>query len=125
RQQVPGQPRAVPADAGGEWLRMAVDVDAVAVAQPEHQVPPNPELVCSASGALAEDPELPPALRDLGVDALDLDAGLEAEVDVLVDDLPGDVTDVLEADSSVVLTLRRGKALLREPERRAVLVEEV
>jgi hypothetical protein len=44
---------------------------------------------------------------------------------VLVDDLPRDLADVLEADAGVVLALRRGEALLREPERRAVLVEEV
>ena len=44
---------------------------------------------------------------------------------MLVDDLPGDVADVLEADAGVVLALRRGEALVREPERRAVPVQEV
>src|SRR4029453_11097045 len=108
-----------------ERLRMEVDVHAVPLAEAEHQVPRDPELVGGALGALTEDLELPLSLRDLRVDALDRDPGLDAEVDVLVDNLPRDVAHVLEADAGVVLALRRGKAFLREPERRAVPVEEV
>src|SRR5919198_389868 len=125
RREVRVQPRAVPVDVDAERLRMEVDVDAVALAETEHQVPRDPELVGGALRALTEDLELPLPLRDFGVDALDPDAGRDAEVDVLVDDLPRDVAHVLEADAGVVLALRRGKALLREPERRAVLVQEV
>src|SRR5512132_298135 len=104
---------------------MEVDINAVPLAEPEHQVTRDPELVSGALGALAEDLEFPLSLRDFGVDALDCDAGRDAEVDVLVDDLPSDVADVLVADTGVVLALRPGKALLRESERRPVLVEEV
>src|SRR3954463_9019188 len=104
---------------------MEIHVDPIALAEAKHQVPRDPELVGCAPRALAEDLELPLALCDLGVHAFDLDAGLDAEVDVLVDDLPRDVANVLEADARVVLALRRGKALLREPERRAVPVQEV
>ena len=119
------QARAVPVDLGPERLRVEVDVDAVTLAQSEEQVAGDPELVGSALGAPAEDLELPLALRDLGVHALDPDPRRQAEVDVLVDDLPRDVADVLEADAGVVLALRRREALLREPERYAVAVEEV
>ena len=119
------QPRAVPVDLGAERLRMEVDVHAVPLAEAEHQVARDPELVGGAPRALAEDLELPLSLRDLGVDALDHDAGTDAKVDVFVDDLPCDVADVLVADAGVVLALRRGKSLLREAKRRAVRVEEV
>src|SRR5262245_64256437 len=104
---------------------MEFHVDAVPLADAQHHIPRDPKLVGRPLRALAEDLELPLPLRDLRVHALDPDAGTDAEVDVLVDDQPCDVPDVLEADAGVVLALRRREALLREPERRAVLVEEV
>src|SRR4029079_1588376 len=104
---------------------MEVDIKAVPLTEPEHQVTRDPELVSSALAALAKDLEFPLALRDFGVDAFDRDARCDAEVDVLVDDLPCDVADVLVADTGVVLALRPWKALSRESERRPVLVEEV
>src|SRR5256885_1290962 len=125
RREVRVQTRAVPVDVGAQRLRMEVDINAVPLAEPEHQVTRDPELVSGARGALAEDLEFPLSLRDFGVDALDRDARCDAEVDVLVDDLPCDVADVLVADTGVVLALRPGKALPRESERRPVLVEEV
>src|SRR5436305_2059536 len=82
---------------GPERLRVEVDVHAVPLTEAKHQVARDPELVGGALGALTEDLELPLPLRDFGVDALDRDAGLDAEVDVFVDDLSRDVADVLEA----------------------------
>src|SRR4029453_10021411 len=101
---------------------MEVEVHAVPLAEAEHQVARDPELVGGALGAPTEDLELPLPLRDLGVDALDSDAGLDAQVDVLIDDLPRDVAHVLEADAGVVLALRRREAFLRDPERPPVPV---
>src|SRR3954447_5901674 len=104
---------------------MEVDVHAVALAESEHQIARDPELVGGPLRALAEDLELPLALRDLGVDPLEVDAGSQAQVDVRVDDLARDVADVLVPDARVVLALGCGEALAREPERDAVAVEEV
>src|SRR4051794_25345952 len=117
--------RAVPVVLHAERLRVEVDVDAVLLAEAQEQVARDPQLVGGPLGALAEDLELPLALRHLGVDPLEVDPRLEAEVDVRLDDLSRDVADVLEADARVVLALRRGEALRREPEGRAVAVEEV
>src|SRR2546430_2120270 len=101
RREVRVQTRAVPVDVGAQRLRMEVDINAVPLAEPEHQVTRDPELVSGARGALAEDLEFPLSLRDFGVDALDRDARCDAEVDVLVDDLPCDVADDLRLAAQV------------------------
>src|SRR5205085_3808503 len=125
RREVRVQSGPVPVELGAERLAVPVDVDAVALAEPHQQVARDPEVVGGALRALAEDLELPLPLRDLGVDPLEVDPGREAEVDVLVDDPPREVANVLVADAGVVLALGRGEALLRKPERGAVPVEEV
>ena len=64
------------------------------------------------------DLELPLAGHDLGVDAGDRQAGVEAGLGVLLDDLAAE--DLVGADAAVVAALRRGEAVRREAERRAV-----
>jgi hypothetical protein len=53
-------------------LAAPLDVDAVLLAQAGQEVAGDPHLVGGALGALAEDLELPLALRHLGVDAFEL-----------------------------------------------------
>jgi hypothetical protein len=64
-------------------------------------------------------------LRHFGVDAFVVDAGVEAEVEVFLDKLTGNIADVLVADASIVGALRRRIAGCREAEWAAVLVEKV
>ena len=78
---------AVPVDVRAQWLAVEVDVHAVALAEAQQEVAGDPYLVRRLLRALAEDLELPLALGHLGVDALVVDACLEAEIEVLVDDL--------------------------------------
>ena len=108
-----------------ERLAVILDVDAVLLGQPLHQVAGHPHFVGGLLGALAENLEFPLALRDFGVDAFVVDAGGEAEIEMLLDDLAGDRTDVRVADAGVIRSLRRGIAGGRKAERTAVLVEEI
>ena len=108
-----------------ERLAMEFDVDAVLFAKTQQQVTGDPDLVGGALGALAEYLEFPLALGHFGIDAFVVDAGFEAEIEVLFNDFAGNRTDILEADAGVIRTLRSRVTLFREAERAAVLVEEV
>jgi hypothetical protein len=102
-----------------------LDVDAVLLCQPLEKIAGHPHLVGGLSRALAEDLELPLALRHFGVDAFVVDAGKEAEVEMLLDHLAGDIADILVADARVIWALRGRIAGLGEAERTAILVEEI
>ena len=116
--------RAVPVGRP-ERLAVELDVDAVFFRQALQQVAGHPHFVGGLLGALAENLELPLALRHFGVDAFVIDAGVEAEVEMLLDDLARDIADVRIADARVIGALRGRIALVREAERTTVLVEEV
>ncbi len=124
RREVGVHARTVPVGVA-ERLAVILDVDAVLLGQALQQVAGHPHLVGGLLGALAENLEFPLPLRHFGVDALVVDAGREAEVEVLLDDLARDVTDVLVADAGIVGSLRRRIAGGGKAEWAPVLVEEV
>src|SRR5665648_1180997 len=69
--------------------------------------------------------ELPLPLRHLGIDAFMIDTGVEAQIEMLLDNLAADRAHVRKADARVIRTLRCGITVGRETERTAVLVEEI
>jgi len=105
--------RAVPVErlvvAAEDRLAMQLDIHAVLLANARHDVAGDPHLIGCPLGSFAKDLVFPLALCDLGVDTLDVDAGRDADVDVLLDDLSRGATDILVANSGVVGTLWGGK----------------
>ena len=99
---------------------MPIDGDAVTLADPLEEVAGDPDLVTSAARALGEDLEFPLAHHHLGVDALDVKAGVEADLQVLVDDVAAD--GVGGTDGGVVRTLWAGETAFREADRQVGLV---
>ena len=108
-----------------DWLALPLDVDRVFFAETSHDVAGGPHLVGGGLGAFAEDLEFPLAFGDFGVDAFDIDTGIQADVDVGFDDLTSDVTDILEANTRVVRTLWGRIAGDGEAQWTTVFVEEI
>ncbi len=85
----------------------------------------DPHFVGGPLRAFAENLELPLALGHFGVDAFMVDAGVKADVEMLLDDLAGDIADVLVADAGIIRALRSGITAFREAERTTVLIKEI
>ena len=96
--------RAVPVAL--DRLAIQFEIHFVFLAQARHQIASGPGVVRSFGGAFGEDLEFPLALGDFGVDAFVIDAGRETEIQMLFDNLSGDVAHVFVADAAVVRTLR-------------------
>ena len=108
-----------------EWLAVVIHVDSILFAETFKKEAGNPNLVGGALGSFSENLKFPLAHSHFSVDAFVVDAGVEAEVEVLVDDGTTDVAHVLVANSAVVSTLRLGISAFRESEDVAVFFEEV
>ena len=112
---------AVPVALDG--LRVELDDDVVLLGTALEQVASNPGVVAGLLGALAEQLVFPLTLHHFGVDAGDRQAGLEAGVEVLFDQVATDA--VLDADRAVIRSLRGRVAVLGEAEGLAVLGQRV
>ena len=79
----------------------------------------HPQLVGHVERAERADLELPLAGHDLGVDAGDAEAGVEARLEVRLDDVAAE--DLVGADAAVVEALRGGEAVGGKPSGRPSL----
>ena len=109
-----------------ERFAVELDVDAVLLTDAHQDVAGEPDFVGGLLGALSENLEFPLALGHFGIDTLVVDSHLEADIEVLLDDLTGDVTDGGIADSAVELALRLvGPATLGETEGLSVPIKKI
>ena len=104
---------AVPVALDG--FRLQVHGDAVTLANALEQVSRNPHFVAGSGCALGENLVLPLPHHHLGVDTLDIDACIEADLQMLIDDVPADC--VGSTDGGVERTLRAGETAFRETKR--------
>ena len=106
-------------------LAVVFHVDAVFFAKAVEDVAGDPDFVGATLGALAEDLEFPLAFGHFGIDAFMVDACIETNIEVLLDDLACDVTDRFVTSAAVVGALWGRVAVGRKTERAAVLIKEV
>ncbi len=94
---------------------MPVHRSSVLLGRPLQQIARDPSLVASGPRALRETLELPLPRGHFGVDAFDVEARFEAEVEMLLDDLAS--KGVRGSHGAVIRALRSGKATCRESKR--------
>jgi hypothetical protein len=117
---------AVPVHILAQRLAVELHIDAVLLADSHENIAGEPDFVGGFLGALTEDLEFPLTLGHLGIDTLMVDSHLEADIKVLLDDVAGDITDCVEADSAVEPALPfGGEAALGEAKRCAILIKEI
>src|SRR5438045_6858548 len=105
---------------------MPIDVHAVSFTKAHHDVTGHPHLVGGGAGTFAEDLEFPLAFGNFSVDAFDIDAGVEAKVNVLLGQFASHTADALVTNAGVVFTLRVWISITTwEAERSVVLPEEI
>ena len=112
---------AVPVAAGG--LGVESGVDAKVLRNPVEEPTGEPELVGDLYGGQGANLKLPLARHNLGVDALNLQPGLQTSFQVSLHYLPA--VDLVVAHAAVVTTLGRGIAGLREAQRSNALEESI
>jgi len=117
--------RAIPVEIFSEWFAMEVHINTEFFTEANEEVASNPDFIGGTLGAFSENLEFPLTLGDLGIDAFVVDAGVEAEIKVLLDDFASDIADSVEADPSVVRALWCWEAIFREAKRASILIEEI
>src|SRR4029077_6171818 len=115
--------RAVPI--ARDRLAMEFKIDTVILPEARHQKPSDPNVVGRLPGAFAENLEFPLALGYLRINSLMSNARVETEIEMLVDNVTRKVPHVGKTHARVVSAPRRRKPVIGEPERSAVLVEEI
>jgi hypothetical protein len=117
--------RAIPIEVFSEWFAMEVYIYTKLFTEANEKVTSDPDFIGGTLGAFSENLEFPLTFGHFGIDAFVVDAGVEAEIKVLLDDFTSDVADGAEADTSVVRALWSWEAIFRETERATILIEEI
>ena len=104
---------------------MEFKVHAIRLTKTRHEIARNPNIVSSLLGTLAKNLELPLSLGNLRIDSLVVDARVQTQIEMLVDNFTSDVAYGVVPYAGVILSLRRRKSLFREAERAAILVKKI
>ena len=96
-------------------LRMEIHCHTILLTGAFENVTSRPDLVTALGSALGEDLEFPLTCHHLGIDTLDIQAGLKTQVQVLVHNLAS--VRIARPHRSVIRALRSRETVLREAQR--------